>query len=554
MMPILAAPWALALLGLLPLILWLHRRRQPARRIVVPSLEPWRVFAQQAAPSRRRIEGGWLLIAHLLAAAGLAIGASGLSLRRGGGPLVIVLDGSLSMGAEGRWDEAREVVVRLAVGREGAVSLVLLDAQPRVLVDRGTEASELAAALRALPAPSHPEHSRPPDLDGALRLAASLAGGGDIVVVSDGALAPPVAVGALDGAAGGVTLRRVGEKADNWGIAAVRLSRFGGVPQMFVKLAGRASGPQRRTLQVIADGRTVSEILLDLPPAGERQTLLPLVGAEAIARLTVSLSGQQDALPADDTWVMDDPLAGRPVQLAGAGARLSRAMANWPDLRPVRTGSGRLLAAESFALSIIVGDARDSGLPSGPILLVGKRASSEVAQPLVWLSTPPWLRRPVVPGLWIRPARLEGIATGLPLAKAGHQTVAALHIQDGRRIVTLAVDPEAPELAVSRSWPRLLRWAIDLAMGGGRADEGSAADSPSLDDARAEEADLYRQEAGWTLTSADEAAIAWPEPWRVAATLALAALMADAILRRRGFSGRLPRTATVASDGQGADR
>lgn len=553
MIPSLAAPWFLGLLGLLPLILWLHRRRQPARRVVVPSLEPWRVFAQQAAPSRRRIEGGWLLIVHLLAAAGLAIGASGLSIGGSGGPLVIVLDGSLSMGAEGRWDEAREVVVRLASGRGGPISLILLAEQPRVLVDRGTEAGELTAVLRALPPPSRPENGGPPDLDGALRQAASLASGGDIVVVSDGALAPPVAVVSSDGAAGGVTLRRIGKGADNWGIAAVRLSRFGGVPQVFVKLAGRAAKPQGRRLQVIADGRTVSEVQLDLPPAGEQEALLPLVGAEAIARLTVSMSGQ-DAMPADDTWVLDDPLAGRPVQLAGAGPRLSQAMANWPDLRLVRTGSGRLLAAESLALSVIVGGARDGGLPSGPILLIGGSATAEAAQPLVWLSTPPWLRRPVVPGLWIRPANVNGIATGLPLAQVGNQTVAALRIQDGRRIVTLAVDPEAPELAVSRSWPRLLRWAIDLAMGGGRADAGNAADSPALDEARAEEADLYRREAGWTLTTAAEAAIAWPEPWRVAATLALVALMADALLRRRGFSGRIPWSTTVARAGRDADR
>ena len=67
MTPQLALPWALGLLAVLPAILWLHRRRQPARRILVPSLGPWRIFDQVPSPSRRQFAGGWLLIAHLLA-------------------------------------------------------------------------------------------------------------------------------------------------------------------------------------------------------------------------------------------------------------------------------------------------------------------------------------------------------------------------------------------------------------------------------------------------------------------------------------------------------
>ena len=48
---------ALALLAL-PLILWLHRRRRPARSLVVASLEPWRVLLAPRPPRKRRIPPG----------------------------------------------------------------------------------------------------------------------------------------------------------------------------------------------------------------------------------------------------------------------------------------------------------------------------------------------------------------------------------------------------------------------------------------------------------------------------------------------------------------
>ena len=186
-------PWALGLLALLPVILWLHRRRRPARSILVPSLQPWRIFGPEATPSRRRFERSWLLVAHLIAAAGLALGASGLRFAGGGGPVAIVLDASPSMAAADRWAEARRAVDRLATGRDGTVSLIVLDERPRVLVRGSSDAGEIAAALRGLEPRAPTEVSGPPDLVGALGQAASLVGGGEIIVVSDGALDFPTA-------------------------------------------------------------------------------------------------------------------------------------------------------------------------------------------------------------------------------------------------------------------------------------------------------------------------------------------------------------------------
>ena len=532
MTPQLALPWALGLLAVLPAILWLHRRRQPARRILVPSLGPWRIFDQVPSPSRRQFAGGWLLIAHLLAGLGLAVGASGLRLTGPGGPLAIILDASLSMGAAGRWDEAREAVNRLAAGREGPISLIILDERPRVLVRRSAEAGALDAATRDLPAPSGPETSGAPDLAGALSQAASLVADGDIVVVSDGALDLP-ALGATGSEVARISLLRIGAAVDNWGIIAVRLSRFDGTPQLFVKMAGRAASAERRRLRITADGRLLTDVLLPLPTAGEHQILLPLVGAETVSRLTVSLAGQ-DALPADDVWVLDAPMAGRPVQLVGASARLTRMLAGWPDLRVLPTGPGRMFAAENLALSIIAGGAPLGPWPSGPILFIGGEGATDTAQPLVWRGDlPPWLPHPGLPGLWVRSQALAGAEAPMSLATAGDRSVASLRVRDGRRIVTLALDPDAPELSVSRSWPRLLRWSIDLAMSGHQEALGQPSDAFKADDARARETDLHRLGRGWTETAPATSRITWPAPWRLAAALALGALLADGLLRGR---------------------
>jgi hypothetical protein len=524
-----AFPWALGLLAVVPLVVWLHMRRDPARRIWVPSLQPWRAFATRLAPSRRRLEGGWLLAVHLLGAIGLALGASGLRLSGGGGALAIVLDATPSMAAPGRWEQALNTVARLAAGRDGPVSLVLLGDRPRLLVDRSDDASELTAALRGSEPAQLQDLDRPVDLPGALEMAASLVGDGEVVVVSDGGLAVPEASG------GGPTtrLQQVGEPADNWGIAAARFSRANGAPRLFVRLAGRAATPSRRRLQVRADGRLVADLPLDLPAAGERSLVLPLVGAEALEAVSVVLDGS-DASAADDRWLIEHPLAGRPVQLVGASRRLTRLLRAWPDIQVISTGTGRMHATDSLALSIVVGGRPAGGLPPGPVLVVGGPDAPGPSQPLAWSKLPLWLASPVSEGLWVRPVPPGPPRGSVVLASAGDRPVLALQTEEGRRVVSLAIDPEAEELAVGRAWPRLLRWSVELALGGGvdtTWKDGDDADLLAADDARALESDLHPRSGSRPTVTASANGFAWPVPWRVASVLAMIALLADAALR-----------------------
>lgn len=548
----LALPWTLGLLALLPLIAWLHRKQDPARRILVPSLQPWSMFEAQQAPSRRQLEGGWLLALHLLGALGLTLGAAGPRLVGSNDPLVIVLDGTLSMGAADRWPEALQAVSRLAAGRDGPVSLILLQDRPRLLVDRTGDPDDLAAALRGISPRAGQDLGDPPDLAGALEMANSLGRTGDIVVVSDGGLQAPLPADSAQGEPT-VTLTRVGEPVDNWGVVAARISRSGGAPRLFVRLAGRASAAGSRGLQVTADGRQVADLDLDLPAAGERRILLPVFGVEALKEITVALKGT-DAQSADDRWQIAAPLAGRPVQVAGASKRLTQLLRAWPDIAVISTGTGRMRVADDLALSVIVGGRPAGALPPGPVLLIGGTSAPGPAQPLSWPDPPVWLAPPVAEGLWVRPV-LPGPEAGDPvLAWAGNRPVLAMDIEEGRRVVTLAIDPEAAELTVSRSWQRLLRWSVALAMGGGVEPSRTPGDDAFLvaaDDARAQEADLHHQASGWRRSPNPAWRFAWPAPWRVSAALAMLALLAEGALRAgRRFPGRGSRRGsaeTVAS-------
>ena len=62
---------------------------------------------------------------------------------------------------------------------------------------------------------------------------------------------------------------------------------------------------------------------------------------------------------------------------------------------------------------------------------------------------------------------------------------------------------------------------------------GQPSDAFKADDARARETDLYRLGRGWTETAPATSRITWPAPWRLAAALALGALLADGLLRGR---------------------
>lgn len=550
----LTLPWTLGLLALLPLIAWLHRRRDPARRILVPSLQPWSILETQVAPRRRRVDGGWLLALHLLGAFGLTLGASGLRLVGSNDPLVILLDATPSMGAADRWPEALQAVSRQAAGRDGPVSLILLQDRPRLLVDRTGDPDDLAAALRDISPRAGQDLDRPPDLAGALEMAHSLGGKGDggmgdIVVVSDGGLEVPLPTAAAQ-TEPNVTLTRVGKPADNWGIVAARVSRSGGAPRLFVRLAGRAAAPGSRSLRVTADGRQVADLELDLPAAGERQILLPIFGVEDLKEITVVLKGT-DAQSADDRWQIAGPLAGRPVQVAGVSKRLTRLLRAWPDIAVIPTGTGRMRAADDLALSIVVGGRPAGTLPPGPVLLIGGTSAPGPAQPLSWPDPPVWLAPPVAEGLWVRPVLPGPEAGDHVLAWAGNRPVLAMDTEEGRRVVTLAIDPEAEELTVSRSWQRLLRWSVTLAMGGGDGPSQTAGDDAFLaaaDDARAQEADLHQQASGWRTSPNPAWRFAWPAPWRVSAALAMIALLAEGALRGgRRFPRRRSRRGTAAT-------
>lgn len=454
---VLLAPLGLALLALLPVIVWLHLRQRPGRRVVVPSIAPWLALAATAAGRRWRPPTSWLLAVQLLVAgcAALAVAQPVLP----GGALaavdrVVVVDVSTSMLAEGVWGQAREMARELLASARGEVSLVTLGPRPRVLVLRGPGAGPAVAALSAL-APG----GIGGDVEAALALARSVGGPAtDVVVVTDGRLAPPAA------AMPGVRWRVVGQAADNVAIVDAAPGQDGDVPRLFARVVNLGETPVRTPLQLLVDGRLWQETAVDLAPGETHEALwdLPPWGEIGEVRLV-----HVDALAVDNRAVVPLRSAPRRIQWSGSSAAVERALAALPhtELQPV--GPATYRTDGSADVSVFVGPG-PTVLPPGGVLLVnpesggvlpvrGDRRAVTVATMgdaalldgldlagvelfnVPALDLPPWAET------WLA-------VDGRPVVVAGRQGPSS--------VVALLFDPDAGEVAGRLAFPILMARAV----------------------------------------------------------------------------------------------
>ncbi len=102
---------ALALLGAVPVILWLHRLRRRVPERGVPSPVPWLVLRSAEPMRRRSVPPSVLLALHVLSGVLLALAAAGPLQARGAaapsGDVALIVDTTLSMRAGDRWPAAR---------------------------------------------------------------------------------------------------------------------------------------------------------------------------------------------------------------------------------------------------------------------------------------------------------------------------------------------------------------------------------------------------------------------------------------------------------------
>lgn len=294
-----SALWWLALAPLI-ILFWLMKLRRREVRVSAGFL--WEQAAREARVDAfsRKLQTNLLLLLQLLALAlmALALARPYLRVLSASAPEVAVLvDTSASMGAQGRFEKARDRALDLVRNAPAGAEVLVAayDRTARVLVPFSTDRSQAVKTLQAL---------RPRDVPGdgeaGRALAASLLASrprAEAFLVGDRPPPPPIPA----------RLRfedvSAGQRTDNLGLTAFRASR---TRDGYVAVAGvrnYGSEPAQRDLEIRRGGALVASRRVAVP-AGKRQTLrfrLPLEGDLVLeARLD-----EADALAADDrAWTV----------------------------------------------------------------------------------------------------------------------------------------------------------------------------------------------------------------------------------------------------------
>lgn len=316
------APLGLLALLAVPAILaaYFLRRRQPPR--TVSALFLWRTPEQraEAGPRLQRFSRERSLVLELLA---VLIATFFLADVRCGEAatkqhVVVVLDGSLSMNAEGVADQAKTELARLARAENaGVLTVVESGLKPALLAGPQLELSRALAAVEKW-RPSQPAH----DFTPAFTLARELAGSRDrkVFFITDG----PV-----EGVPDFIEGRSVGAARDNLALLSAQRHDERGVAQVTVRVGNFTSGRQRVPVRFEADDvHETREVTLDA--GGSVALRLSLTTNKPV---TVSLpddalldDGRITLLPSPASEVTVALMAGAPESLkalfpAGEGVR-----------------------------------------------------------------------------------------------------------------------------------------------------------------------------------------------------------------------------------------
>ncbi|MCC7019456.1 MAG: BatA domain-containing protein [Ardenticatenales bacterium] len=494
-------PFALALLGAVPVIFWLHRLRRRVPERGVPSLVPWLVLRSAEPMRRRRVPPSVLLALHVLSAVLLALAAAG-PLRRGdaapSGDVALILDTTLSMRAGERWPAARAAAAEILASAAGRVTVIELGPRPAVRVARTLDPSAAAAAIEGL-VPG----AVGADVTGALAQAAAVAGAGArIEVVTDGALAPVVdgkVDGRVDGRVGGrpaaarsspsttmpaganpVRWHVVGHDGARQNVAVVGIAAAddaaGGV-RVVARIANLGPAASTARLRLSVGGRVLDETNIDLAPDTTTPAAWSVAARGGVAEVRAVRLGAAgdlagDALPEDD--VADVPLASRTwsVQFAPHGSALRRALEAQPHVRLSAVGLGTLSDDGTVDVTVLGGASAaglsPGGLPSGGALLVDPHGGPWLVAAADAI-TGTWqgvALHPITAGLDLADARVSGVRAGSApawatvLAVVGGRPAAWAGTIDGQRVVVLGFDPDGGTLAERDAFPRLIGRAI----------------------------------------------------------------------------------------------
>jgi Ca-activated chloride channel family protein len=444
----------LAVFGVsVPAILVLYILKVRRRDVVVPSTLLWRGDAvdRQASVPWQRIRPSWLLFLQLLTAIALVLALTRPALAHPaalGPDTVVIVDASGPMQATdvspSRFAvavvEARTLADQLSSGQR--MTLIAMDANPRVIAASGGDHGVLDAALDAL----RPEAGLA-DLRAALALATAAPGGsGDrrVIVISDGVVdisGPTVTLPFP------VEYRRVGANGENLGISGITVSGVDGARILAINVTNYGTARHATTVETRADGHLVDARAIDVEPGGSVEVDVALSGSPHT--VTADLT-PHDAFALDDTAsaVVQPPRVIQAVLVTQRNVFLQEALQLRSDIHLVVETPAAYRPRSDVDLWIFDGFVPPV-LPAQPYWLVGPPATREIGA-----------------GAEVRPGPLIPASAGDPLmagVDVGNVAVAQSRDLSTSSFGRAIIDSQAgPVLLVRDAAPRAALLGFDL--------------------------------------------------------------------------------------------
>jgi len=471
----------LALLFVLPLLWWLSQPSRPRTATLTPHLAQWQAALaalRRRPPRLARLR--FLLLA--VAAAGAVAAFSGPSLRGrpGAERLVVVLDGSASMGARGA--DGRSAWQRAQAALRAGFERLPVELPVTLLRAGGSLRRRHGASARALLDLGAPSGGLDADL-GALARKIGDVTGAAVWTLTDGqgAAALPV-VGAR------TVLRASGPNA---AVLSVVCDDRWPLPELELAVEIAAWTDAAATAQIVIEGALVAPVerAVAFAPGVRRRETFAVTRAGSGGPLVVRIALPGDVLAGDDAWRAALPPLPAPriavLADAEAGPYANVAAAALAE----EVGGLVVAATDKAAVGVVLVDGGEAPLAAGAVRAItfGTRLSAAAAPPTPWLApvVADWDRSgPLGAGLDLSDLRIaqawrDVLPAGEPFLwadDAGVRTPLAVVAGTGDvASVHFAFRLQDANLPLLAAFPQLLRRAFVRSYGEGAAIAGVSA-------------------------------------------------------------------------------
>jgi hypothetical protein len=445
-------PIALLLLGLIPLVLFMRRRR-PTARLRVSNLYLWTQAPPVDTPALvRHLRRHWILVLQIAVLGLTAVSAAGLHVDGGSASVAVVLDASITMGIRNggatRFDTARAQVNSLLDRLPGSTRVRLIAADPRPHLVGEFRASD-PAARRTLDDLSVTDAAA--DLGRAIEFARNSSEQPSRIYVFSDAAPLETASNA------GIEWSSVGGPADNTAISnvAVRRSVNEGDIEVLVTVVNQGESPVSSELGVTVDEETVGQQPVSIPSRDRMAYSFQLRKREGV--VTAHLA-HQDALLADNVRsIVVPPRVNIRVLLAGDRSFfLEKALSAHPEVtlvtsaavQPDVTVCNACTQVPPGTASVLLIPQRRGGTPD-PVTILKSGTDHPVTDGLDFDGT-----------LAIRTVA-DLTPRGAVIALAGGEPAIVVEDTGTRRILELGLDSTEGPFPLSPAFPMLIANAVN---------------------------------------------------------------------------------------------